>query len=287
MGDAVDPTLRPGLEELVQNIDKEKDWRHKYPESLGQVAAFAAGSEAAAVAQAQGGLDAFHREFCFLRGGTTYGLIEAVTEKREEIVGESAPSTETVTGGTGGVHGIKLTVPLKRSSASGGCTMAPRGSVGESSRLQGPTLVAQAKAWSDYGSAESTVTDSITALVDGKRAKEAIHPAEHDRVFVLLGATSALGPALPLLDWGATVAAIARPGSKLDALTAHATTSNGTLLLPRIAGGKKGLDLLTQTPEAAQWLVSLSQGWPDSHQGRGVELVVGSYVYLDGEMHVR
>jgi len=125
-------------------------------------------------------------------------------------------------------------------------------------------------------------------MADGTRAAQALRPAEHDRVFVLLGATSALGPGYPLLEWGGNVAAIARPGKKLEDLMqyARATAGGGTLLGPSIAG-KAGLDLLAQLPEAVEWLLQLSQGWATVHSGREVELCLGSYIYLDGEAHVR
>lgn len=43
-----------------------------------------------------------------------------------------------------------------------------------------------------------------------------------------------MGPSLPLLNLGATVAAVARPGSKLEALMEQAKTTSGRLLVPAV-----------------------------------------------------
>jgi len=86
---------------------------------------------------------------------------------------------------------------------------------------------------------------------------------------------------------GATVIAIARPNpEKWQQLLNSAAQSAGTLLFPirdcpadakpNILANHAGADLLTDTPEIAQWLNTFEQA-----------LNIGCYAYLDGEKHVR
>jgi hypothetical protein len=108
--------------------------------------------------------------------------------------------------------------------------------------------------------------------------------------FVLLGATSAMGPLRLLLDLGASVIAIDinRP-HVWSSLLALARSSSGTLTFPLSAeqstlqddaalAAAAGANLLTQTPEILDWLKGVFLKEP---------LVVGAYAYLDGELHVR
>ena len=89
--------------------------------------------------------------------------------------------------------------------------------------------------------------DQASWVVDSANGDK-VADAISSTVFVLLGATSALGPAAPLLELGATVAAVARPGAKLDALMAEAKGSKGELLVPQMEeeGGRPGIDILKQ-----------------------------------------
>ena len=105
--------------------------------------------------------------------------------------------------------------------------------------LSGEKLVALIQAWVDYGAAEPSTVASISSVVSV--GASSIKRKLSSRTFVLLGATSALGPARPLLSLGATVAAIARPGRKLEELMSFAESSPGKLLVPSIK---------TSTPEA-------------------------------------
>lgn len=100
----------------------------------------------------------------------------------------------------------------------------------------------------------------------------------------------ASAPACCALPQGATVAAVARSGPKLQSLIDFAKASPGTLLLPQLKGSAApGADLLTHVPEIRTWLQS--PGMVSAGSGRKVTnhhvLVVGAYVYLDGEAHVR
>jgi hypothetical protein len=100
-----------------------------------------------------------------------------------------------------------------------------------------------------------------------------------DRAFALLGAAAELGPAGPLLAWGAQVAAVDLPVAHLqERLLTAAHDGAGTLLLPVGEAGRTGADLLAQTPEVATWLREAAPDLP---------LTVGSYAYADGARHVQ
>jgi hypothetical protein len=135
-------------------------------------------------------------------------------------------------------------------------------------------LAKQARAWSTYGCIEESAGASLTEIANHP------NPASltKDKIFVLLGATSALGPFNSLAKLGATIACVARPGAKLNKLVSSAEPTAATLLLPTAADGKQGADLLADAPAIATWIKSL----PADKQ-----LVIGCYAYLDGEAHVR
>lgn len=107
------------------------------------------------------------------------------------------------------------------------------------------------------------------------------------KTFVILGATSEVGPLKMLLQLGATVVAISRPNSKKwQDLIQTARNSCGTLIFPIDKSPSEltdeqlamsaGADLLTQTPELAYWLNQIPR-----------EFTLGCYAYLDGSKHVR
>lgn len=97
---------------------------------------------------------------------------------------------------------------------------------------------------------------------------------------------------------GATVAAVARKGAKLHSLAEFARTTPGTLLLPVPKNppsdpnssadvsdvSAAGADLLTQGPEILTWLSGIFSGRKETTNHK---FVIGAYVYLDGEAHVR
>jgi len=110
---------------------------------------------------------------------------------------------------------------------------------------------------------------------------ESVKSLVENKVFVLLGATSALGPFDTLISIGATVAAVARPGKKIQALIEKSKTSAGTVLLPCKNGcgaESAGADLIADAPDLAQWIISLEPS---------KEIVLCGLAYLDGERHVR
>merc|ERR1712232_1411334 len=111
-----------------------------------------------------------------------------------------------------------------------------------------------------------------------------------DKYFVLLGAGSAMGPLLVLLALGANVIAVDLNRAPIwKRLIGLARESCGTITFPirkaesEIKGDddlyeNAGCDLIKEVPEINNWLQTVH---PDK------DLVIGCYVYLDGEAHVR
>ena len=104
-----------------------------------------------------------------------------------------------------------------------------------------------------------------------------------NKCFVMLGATSEMGPLAHLLDYGADVMAIARPDSKRKQkwakLCANATASAGRLLAPKREDGTMGADLLTEAPRIAAWVAE--------NAPKGKDIVLCPYAYMDGALFVR
>jgi len=113
-----------------------------------------------------------------------------------------------------------------------------------------------------------------------------------DRYFVLLGATSAMGPLNFLLSHGANIIAVDLNRDFIWKKIFNAVkNSNGTVIFPVKQGigsidklsddelaKVSGCDLLSNTPEIANWLSTVV---PDK------QLTIGNYTYLDGALHVQ
>uniref|UniRef100_A0A7S2L865 Uncharacterized protein n=1 Tax=Leptocylindrus danicus TaxID=163516 RepID=A0A7S2L865_9STRA len=99
--------------------------------------------------------------------------------------------------------------------------------------LTGSQIEAQTRAWCSYGCLEPSVVDSVSQIAELEDATPLVD--RNKKVFVLLGATSELGPFSVLAKLGATIAIVARPGylSKIQKLVYDAKfKTNATLLLP-------------------------------------------------------
>lgn len=97
------------------------------------------------------------------------------------------------------------------------------------------------------------------------------------RSMLVLGLGSEMGPAGPLLRWGADVLGVDLPSSPAwERLRADADTFAGRLHMPTDSAGRPGVDLLTQLPEIAAW----------ARAAAPAPLTVGSYFYADGGTHV-
>jgi hypothetical protein len=143
-------------------------------------------SREAGVSIAQAGLDSLYSQMTFARDGATLNLADAMAKFTEPRF-----ATGTVKG-SAAPPAYQLVVPY------GGA------------ELSGESLTAQFEAWATYGSIEPSAAAAVCAVAND--------PAKYtaclaDTVFVLLGATSAMGPMHALLDLGATVAPAVSPPS--------------------------------------------------------------------------
>ena len=105
------------------------------------------------------------------------------------------------------------------------------------------------------------------------------------RTVAVLGAGAEMGPLVPLLRWGARVAAVDLPRPAIwTRLLGEAHRRAGRLLLPTTGGGSRRT---RPRPGSTCWptLRPSPTGSPRSPTGN--QLVVGNYVYADGATNVR
>jgi len=143
--------------------------------------------------------------------------------------------------------------------------------------------------WADYGCCEPSVAETVAkvAAMDVMELREKMT----DHIYVLLGATSELGPFETLMEMGCTVVCISRNGAKLTKLLGSMKKRAGSVVVPsrvdtsvfpandaEAITGVVGADLIAQTPEVIAWLSSI---FPEK------TLILDALVYLDGEANVR
>ncbi|CAM9876612.1 unnamed protein product [Scytosiphon promiscuus] len=253
---AVDPAL-------AERILGERSWRQKYTKYVYKHVEACLKSKAAAVASSKAGLEWVHNNFEFVRDGKSMKLAEAMSSitgsfETGFLKGNKPKPAETV-----------LKVPYKDQV------------------LTGKALEDQVDEWVSYGTIEPSAGTAIKEVSQKGEWRDL-----SDRYFVLLGAGSAMGPLKLLLELGANIVAIDldRPGI-WKRLLDLAENSCGTITFPLKQGKPQaslssrdelcaaaGGNLLAHTPEILNWLKTVSPDKP---------LVVGSYAYLDGELHVR
>ncbi|KAJ1458784.1 hypothetical protein M885DRAFT_460525 [Pelagophyceae sp. CCMP2097] len=141
--------------------------------------------------------------------------------------------------------------------------------------------VAELARLAQKGSVEWSAVFSCRAVVDGGGNLFMDEATRSRTLFVVLGGTAEMGPTKPLLSLGATVAAVCRGGQKWADLVEFAKTTDGALLAPSSDGdvATAGADVLADAPKIAAWIASLAEDFD--------RVVIGSYIYLDGEAHVR
>lgn len=251
--------LRP---EEAAKITAERSWRKKYGKYLLKHVSVCLEMQDGASKAAAAGLNWLHQNFEFVRDGKTMPLAEAMTAfkstfKTGTIKGEKPKSAA----------GASLKIPYK------------------GKMLEGEALQRQVERWVAYGTIEPSAGEAILAVMRNSEWRDL--SGKH---FVLLGASSAMGPLKLLLELGASVVAIDIDRPRVwSGLLKLARASSGTLTFPLSAdqsslktdadlAAAAGCNLLTQTPEILDWLKSVHP--------REL-LVVGAYAYLDGELHVR
>lgn len=239
--------------------EQETNWRSGYLTHFRRLVEAGLSSRDAALAIAADGLESVHgRMRVAADDGEEAGLGELMTARARRSL-----RTVTVTGSEDAE--TELSLPYK------------------DERLRGADLDRRLDAWVAAGVVEPSCADAVRMV--------AAHPewlSLPGRTVAVLGAGSEIGPLPVLLRWGATVAGIDLPQPRLwDRVLRTARDSAGTLLVPAGAGDgaagpdvgiaeNAGLDLTSEVPEVADWLAGLDGS-----------LVLGNYVYADGEANVR
>jgi hypothetical protein len=174
-------------------------------------------------------------------------------------------------------HVVQGTVPFKAAT--------PFEVPFEGKAYTGEALQSLVHLWANTGSAEPSLVSAVREVSH--------HPEWFDlrsRCFILIGATSEMGPLENLLAAGATVVAIARQGNrgnKWGNLIAKAAKSPGRLLIPVPAedpvAEKAGADATNDLEGLIEWLVGADL---QAHI-TGMPTAIYNGIYMDGEGFVR
>ena len=254
---------KPAEASKLQTVGGGK-WRFGYQKYFMQVTEMIANSsEERAVAIAEAVLKHGKDSFEFYRKGMGVSLSSI------DCVDASEFSTGVITGANNNRPRSSVEVPYNKKTYS-----AADGSIQK-----------LLKSFVEYGDMERSASEAISSLLNSKNSEE--YEDLSDLYVCLIGATSEMGPLEYLLDHGANVIAIARPGyKKWKKIMDRAKRSRGKLFFPTTtnAGDEDslakcaGADALTQTPEIGNWLGSL---FPKE------KIYIYSLIYLDGEKYVR
>ena len=246
---------------LAARIEHTDDWRHGYLTPIKDSVLATALHPESAVAMATAGLTSAHRRFQFSRNGDL-GPLSTALNSTDRL------GTATIRGRAAGETGFSV----------------PYGG----QRLFDGDLRRQLDHWVQLGIAEPDFAASLHLLLDNPDWLDL-----SDLEFAVLGAGAEMAPTRSLLRWGATIHAVDLPVPATWArLIAIARATSGTLHLPlaspeedhsvvhpdedHVIAELAGVDLLTDTPEIAQWLARSD-----------APLILGSYAYADGAKHVR
>ncbi|HYI57969.1 MAG TPA: hypothetical protein VEX66_07365, partial [Microlunatus sp.] len=243
--------LRPVDGAGARAAEQETAWRSDYLIHYRRLVESGVGDAQAAVTSARSGLAALLSRMVVGSGTTEVGVSDWTFGEElpasAEVVGTGEPETE-------------LTLPYR------------------GSRLRGDALRRRLADWAAAGVVEPTVGEAVAAVLD--------HPEWlrlDGRTVAVLGAGAEMGPLIPLLRWGARVAAVDLPRPAIwSRVLEEARKRAGRLMLPTSSGTTDpvdaGADLLTAAPTIAAWLAEVAGD---------DQLVVGNYVYADGATNVR
>lgn len=268
--------------DLSTKIQKERNWRFGYNKHLINLVGRGLASPEDALAIARDGLTSAHNIFEFIRDEKTTSLAEAMNNPKKNHY-----RTAFLKGELSKPKNRQVEVPYGGSKRQSDGTPRPYYTYRDDETvLSGKPLLDQLDVWVKYGTIEESAAEAIRQCV--KNSDEWLDLSDH--TFILLGATSAMGPLLFLLSHGANIIALdinfPNVWKKLIGL---AKNSCGTLTFPYHSDkeidansedmyAKAGANLLTDTPEIASWLTSLKYETP---------VTIGNYTYLDGALHVQ
>jgi len=238
--------LRPVDPAGSRAAEQETAWRSEYLIHFRRVVESGVGDPSAADTIARSGLQA-------LRSAMVVGSEAGDSKLDDWSLEAEVPATAEVVGA--GEPESELSLPYR------------------GTRLRGDDLRRRLDAWVAAGVLEPTVGDAVRTVLD--------HPdwlRLDGRTVAVLGAGAEMGPLIPLLRWGARVAAVDLPREGLwSRLLTEARKRSGRLVLPTRTGeadpAEAGADLVSAAPVIADWLASVVGA---------DQLVVGNYVYADG-----
>jgi hypothetical protein len=143
--------------------------------------------------------------------------------------------------------------------------------------------------WAERGTIEKDCADAIAAVVQNPQWSDL-----SGQTFVILGASSAMGPFHVLKELGANIVAldIDRPQIWKRLIDEVYYNSHATITFPMSEPytGQTGKDLYTkcganiirETPKCRNWIRDTVP-----EVAKGGPVTIGAYAYLDGELHVR
>eukprot|EP00163_Fabomonas_tropica_P028758 TRINITY_DN5923_c1_g1_i2.p1 TRINITY_DN5923_c1_g1~~TRINITY_DN5923_c1_g1_i2.p1 ORF type:complete len:856 (-),score=285.68 TRINITY_DN5923_c1_g1_i2:238-2505(-) len=287
---------------LNGELAKQRGWRGAYKKWVNRSVGIACASPEAALAQSKAGLAKAMELFQYVEsaGDKPVSLASAFASA---LKGKSV-QFDTVSF-KGGKPASKFTCSVPYAGKSG---EPYHKFAGKAKKLEGDALKKQLDQWVKYGTIEKDAADAIRACIDNPDLVDL-----RDKTFVILGATSAMGPIDVLLQHGATVVAIDldRPGIWQRLLT-KVRNSPGSIIFPvkkgkgpevnksmpsegaaesewskwinDVAAPVAGSNLLAKAPHIARWLTSLIE---NNDIPKDDSVSIGNYTYLDGELHVR
>ncbi|NUO91949.1 MAG: hypothetical protein HOQ18_14165, partial [Dermatophilaceae bacterium] len=235
------------------SAERETNWRQGYLPHFRRLVEAGLPSPEAALAVAEDGLASLH-------GRMRWAGLEGDRPLEQAFTDEASDHTlgsETIRGT--GTPDRTLSVPY----------------AGE--RLSGDALRRRLDAWVEAGTVEPTCAEAVGLVIDNPDWLDL-----SDRTVVVLGAAAEMGPLRSLLRWGADVAAVDLPRKDLwDRLIHDTHRLAGSMTVPVRDGDepvsqRAGGDVVHDLAAVSRWVGGL--------EGR---LVIGNYVYADGETNVR
>ncbi|WP_339352849.1 hypothetical protein [Acinetobacter beijerinckii] len=252
-------TAKQILKSALQSVDSryatqlasEKNWRKNYPFYFHELVKVGIESVDHPARIAQQGLETAKSLFNFNRAEQSHTLTSAMANIKDQ------PFESFILKGTGSSTIEPWFIPY------------------HGKKLQGEALLQQIELWEQQQVIEPSHAKALRLLNQ--------HPEWFDlskRTMVLFGAGSEAGPLSWLAKWRANIVAIDLPHPAIwEKITKVIENGNATLIAPQMQVADKqqlGANLLTQTPEIANWLNTFSES-----------LDLAGIAYLDGEKHVR
>lgn len=252
------------------SAERETNWRQGYLPHFRRLVEAGLTSGDAARAIARDGLESVHARMRWAAPGGDRPLAEAFAEAFAEALvevdGDPSASGELVSETITGEGDADRTLSIPYGGA----------------RLTGDHLRRRLASWVEHGTIEPSCAEAVELVMANPDWLDL-----SDRRMVVLGAAAEMGPLRSLLRWGADVVAVDLPRKDLwDRLIDDARRLAGSMTVPARPrpgspasaplAARAGADLVTELGSLAAWLGRLDG-----------PLVLGNYVYADGETNVR